>query len=105
MSFKDLKNIPVDQFIAGLSTIPEADFHVGIVHDYVQNHPVDEVSLLQVETGAEKLQERRKNDNESPKQVAMDRWPDRGGGCRLKTRCSAGNAIDRWRAVVVLCPH
>jgi len=45
MSFKDLKTIPVDQFIAGLSSIPEADFRVGIVHDYVQNHPVDERSL------------------------------------------------------------
>ena len=35
-----MTTIPVDQFIAGLCTIPEEDF-AGTVYDYMKSHPVD----------------------------------------------------------------
>ena len=37
--------VTVDEFVAGLRTIPEAEFSVGTVYDYVQNHSVREQSL------------------------------------------------------------
>jgi cysteine dioxygenase len=35
----------VDQFITGLCAIPDEDFRVGTVYDYLKEHPVDEHSL------------------------------------------------------------
>src|SRR6202011_2774583 len=35
----------VDQFITGLCGIPEEEFRVGTVYDYLKQHPVDEESL------------------------------------------------------------
>jgi predicted metal-dependent enzyme (double-stranded beta helix superfamily) len=35
----------VDQFISGLRAIPDEDFRVGTVYDYLKEHPVDEHSL------------------------------------------------------------
>ncbi len=37
--------ITVDRFISELCAIPEEEFNVGAVHDFVKNHPVDECSL------------------------------------------------------------
>jgi len=35
----------VDQFITGLCGIPDEEFRVGTVYDYLKQHPVDEESL------------------------------------------------------------
>jgi cysteine dioxygenase len=35
----------VDQFITGLCRIPDEEFRVGTVYDYLKQHPVDEESL------------------------------------------------------------
>ena len=35
----------VDQFITGLCAIPDENFRVGTVYDYLKQHPVDEHSL------------------------------------------------------------
>jgi len=37
--------VPIDQFVTGLRAIPEEDFRVGSVYDYLKSHPVDERSL------------------------------------------------------------
>jgi len=37
--------VPIDQLVTGLCGIPEEDFRVGCVYDYLKNHPVDERSL------------------------------------------------------------
>jgi cysteine dioxygenase len=37
--------VPIDEFISGLCAIPEHDFHIGTVYDYLKIHPVDEGSL------------------------------------------------------------
>lgn len=40
-----LRNVPVERFVSGLCSIPEKDFTVGIVFDYLKRHPVDEETL------------------------------------------------------------
>jgi len=40
-----MQSITVDQFIAGLCAIPEEEFSVGTVHEYLKGNPVDERSL------------------------------------------------------------
>jgi cysteine dioxygenase len=40
-----LRLVTVDQFVTGLRSIPEADFRVGTLYDYIKRHPVDERSL------------------------------------------------------------
>jgi cysteine dioxygenase len=37
--------VTIDQFVTGLCAIPEEDFRVGSVYDYLKSHPVDERSL------------------------------------------------------------
>ncbi len=37
--------VPIEQFVTGLCAIPEEDFRVGSVYDYLTRHPVDERSL------------------------------------------------------------
>jgi len=37
--------VTIDRFIAGLCAIPEEDFKIGTVYDYVKAHPVDGDSL------------------------------------------------------------
>ena len=37
--------VTIDQFVTGLCAVPEEDFRVGSVYDYLKNHPVDERSL------------------------------------------------------------
>jgi len=39
--------VSVNQFVTGLCGIPEEDFHVGTVYDYLKSHPVHEPSLAQ----------------------------------------------------------
>ena len=40
-----MKSIPVDKFIEGLCAIPEAEFSLGRVYDYLKTNPVDEATL------------------------------------------------------------
>src|SRR5690349_20256279 len=40
-----MQSTNIDQLISGLSAIPEQDFHVGTVYDYLKSHPVDADSL------------------------------------------------------------
>ena len=37
--------VSIDQFVNGLCAIPEGDFRIGSVYDYLKSHPVDERSL------------------------------------------------------------
>lgn len=37
--------VTLDQFVSALCAIPEEDFRVGAVYNYVESHPVDEGSL------------------------------------------------------------
>ncbi len=37
--------VHIDQFVSGLCAIPEDDFRVGSVYEYLKGHPVDERSL------------------------------------------------------------
>ena len=37
--------VSIDEFISGLSAIPEAGFSVGSVYDYLKSHQVDEETL------------------------------------------------------------
>lgn len=37
--------VPIEQFVTGLCAIPEEDFRVGSVYDYLTRNPVDERSL------------------------------------------------------------
>ena len=39
--------VSVDEFVTGLCTIPEEDFHPGKVYDYLTSHRVDERSIEQ----------------------------------------------------------
>ena len=40
-----VSSVPIDQFITGLRSIPEEDFHVGPVYDYLKSNPVNPESL------------------------------------------------------------
>lgn len=40
-----MKSAPLDKFIEGLCAIPEQNFSVGIVYDFLREHPVDEKTL------------------------------------------------------------
>ncbi|MGI8782544.1 MAG: cysteine dioxygenase [Acidobacteriota bacterium] len=40
-----MPTVPIDQFISGLCAIPETDFTVGKLYDFLRKHPVDEQSL------------------------------------------------------------
>jgi predicted metal-dependent enzyme (double-stranded beta helix superfamily) len=40
-----VQSVAIDQFVAGLCAIPEEEFRIGSVYDYVKSHPVDEASL------------------------------------------------------------
>lgn len=40
-----MQSVNIDQLISGLSAIPEEDFHVGTVYDYLKSHPVEADSL------------------------------------------------------------
>ena len=40
-----MKITTINKFIDGLCTIPEGEFSVGTVYDYLKDHPVDEESL------------------------------------------------------------
>src|SRR4030095_16703664 len=37
--------VTIDQFVTALSAIPEKDFRVGSVYDFLESHPVDDRSL------------------------------------------------------------
>jgi len=37
--------VTVDQFVEGLCAIPDEDFRIGHVYDFIQSHPVDAESL------------------------------------------------------------
>jgi cysteine dioxygenase len=37
--------VTIDQFVTGLCAIPEENFRVGTVYEYIKDHPVDERSL------------------------------------------------------------
>jgi cysteine dioxygenase len=39
--------VSIDQFVAGLCALPEAEFRAGVVYDYLKSNPVDESSLAQ----------------------------------------------------------
>lgn len=40
-----IQTVPIEEFVNGLCSIPEQDFRVGSVYDYLKSHPVDEKSL------------------------------------------------------------
>jgi len=40
-----MQSVNIDQLINGLCAIPEENFHVGDVYDYLKSHPVDSDSL------------------------------------------------------------
>jgi len=40
-----MRSIPVDEFVEGLCAIPEGEFSVGTVYDYLKLHPVHEETL------------------------------------------------------------
>jgi predicted metal-dependent enzyme (double-stranded beta helix superfamily) len=40
-----VKSVLIKEFVAGLCAIPEKDFRVGSVYEYLKEHPVDEHSL------------------------------------------------------------
>ena len=40
-----VKSVLIKDFVAGLCAIPEKDFRVGSVYEYLKEHPVDEHSL------------------------------------------------------------
>jgi len=40
-----VETVSIDQFITGLCEIPEENFRVGTVYDYIKNHPIDPSSL------------------------------------------------------------
>ena len=40
-----MKSLLIKDFVAGLCAIPEKDFRVGTVYEYLKEHPVDEHSL------------------------------------------------------------
>jgi cysteine dioxygenase len=40
-----MQTVHIDQFVAGLCSIREEDFHIENVYDYVKSHPVDAQSL------------------------------------------------------------
>ncbi|HZM88490.1 MAG TPA: cysteine dioxygenase family protein [Blastocatellia bacterium] len=40
-----IQTVPIEEFVNGLCSVPEQDFRVGSVYDYLKSHPVDEKSL------------------------------------------------------------
>jgi cysteine dioxygenase len=40
-----VQSVPIEQFVTGLCAIPEEQFRVGAVYDYLKSHPVAEGSL------------------------------------------------------------
>jgi len=40
-----IQTVPIEEFVNGLCSVPEQDFRVGSVYDYLKSHPVDEESL------------------------------------------------------------
>jgi len=42
-----IQTVSIEKFVNGLCSIPEQDFRVGSVYDYLKSHPVDEGSLEQ----------------------------------------------------------
>jgi len=42
-----IQTVSIEEFVNGLCSIPEQDFRVGSVYDYLKSHPVDEGSLEQ----------------------------------------------------------
>ena len=42
-----IQPVTLEQFVSGLCAIPDEDFRIGAVYDYIERHPVDERSLTQ----------------------------------------------------------
>ena len=40
-----MRTVPIEHFTSGLCSIPEPEFTVGVVLDFLRRHPVDEASL------------------------------------------------------------
>lgn len=40
-----IQSVPLEEFVTGLRAIPEKEFRVGAVYDYLKSHPVDARSL------------------------------------------------------------